>query len=207
MLQIAMASLPAKLTEIRALIDQDRKKAGLLAVLTLAFIFIMIRTFGGGNFTAETAAAILPSAPAPKQDAQSVKHTVGTLGSPAVRAWIDGPLPPLTRNLFVVDLTRFSAVSNAPTAVEQVNEVPLDAIDRAGDAGKLKVDRARSAAQTLKLQQIWVSVDPRHCSAVVNGRLLRPGQTIDSFRLISVTRNSIVLEREGVEVTLKMPTR
>ncbi|MEM6562497.1 MAG: hypothetical protein AAF656_12910 [Planctomycetota bacterium] len=198
------------MNEVRALIDQDRKKAGLLAVLTLGFIVILARSFGGGKAAAESAAAILPSgATAKTEKTDTADAPPMALGSPAVRAWIDGPLPPMTRNLFVLDLTRFRSV-------EQVaEEVDLDAINLeeqavydVGDDPRLMQSQLQASihreADELRLEQIWFSADPDRSSVVINGSLLRIGQSIAAFRLIRVERNAAVIEKEGVEVVLEM---
>ncbi|MEM8874490.1 MAG: hypothetical protein AAGD32_09540 [Planctomycetota bacterium] len=196
-----MASIPANLNDIRALIDQDRKKAGLLAVLTLAFIVILARSFGGGTVAAETAAAILPATKSTSNDDREAEPMIGVYGSPAVRSWIDAPLPPLTRNLFVLDLSRYRPAPEADMPLGQDELANLDTFVPTVDMAQ---DRVRIDAQALELQQVWIAADPGRSSAVINGRLVRPGQSIASFRLISVSHKGAIVERDGIEVTVKM---
>lgn len=69
-----------------------------------------------------------------------------------------------------------------------------------------KVDEAALKAQAFKENhKLMAVVVSQHGGAVVNGRLLRVGQAIDGFRLLSVTKHSAQFKAGSVKVELALP--
>lgn len=64
-----------------------------------------------------------------------------------------------------------------------------------------------SWAQNIKLSQIYYSEQRQ--SARINGEWVTPGESIDGFRINSVSPNSVILEKnnERVEITLFKPIK
>jgi hypothetical protein len=72
---------------------------------------------------------------------------------------------------------------------------PGKAVNSTPDAGALFAARHQLTAVVIDTPESYVLID---------GRLLRPGQTVDGFELVSVGDRSAVFERAGTRVTLEI---
>lgn len=62
-------------------------------------------------------------------------------------------------------------------------------------------DAVRRAADGLQLQTTILGANPR---AVINGQVLKPGQTISGMTLLKVLPRQVILEMQGQQVKLEM---
>ncbi|MEX1016467.1 MAG: hypothetical protein WD534_09760 [Phycisphaeraceae bacterium] len=170
----------------------DRKlaiMAGLLVVALLLWGRLLLQSPlpQTATATANVAARAQPATPLPALE-------VG----PQARAVVQVDLPDyLTRDLF-----NFPAEEHAwavPKNVEPEANEEKSEPQRSDD--QLRSATVRKAAEDLQLRSVMMGESP---SAVINGRVLRPGQQIQGFTLLEVSERHVLLERHGVIVRLKM---
>jgi len=88
-----------------------------------------------------------------------------------------------------------------PPPAWQPQDEPAAVVEDTGeDTGE---DATRTFAATHELRAVMLD-DSTDARAVVNDRLLRVGQEIDGFELISVSKHSAVLASDDTQVTLRL---
>ena len=208
--------LEQKYRQLRRAIDADRKKAAVLGVLGAVLLGLWVKSMWpeGG-----VAAAVAGAAGGGASSAETSAADQAPPGSPAVRAWLEGAIDPIGRNLFA-PIDRAAPPDPARLAAERRERVGqtfwegLDqALARRADQKRRREERALSARQDaalLRLEATWMGGGPAGHRAVINGKLLRPGEGVSPgkaaapFRVRTIEPQRVVVERDGVRVELKM---
>jgi len=99
----------------------------------------------------------------------------------------------LERNLFGLDP---SAYENKPRNDEEAGVEDKSSPELADEQ-----ERIRETASRLRLRTTILGQAPR---AVINGRALAPGETIEGFVVLEIRAREVVLEREGRRIRLAM---
>lgn len=160
----------------------DPRKTALLIMLVVVMLVVYVRMFVKGVSVGAAVAGAEPSVVLPPAGP----------GRPAVTHPDRLPLPEMpARELqgdpFAVDLERY------PPAPQGKKD----------DAGAVVSghtdDSVREQAESLALQSTLCGPAPIAC---ISGQFLRPGQQINGFVLQRVEPTRVILQREGVQVTL-----
>jgi len=124
--------------------------------------------------------------------------SVATLASgPIVRQAVNVQIPSkLPRDLFALDPTGYTRLPKDEPDIKPVEKSytkPTDDNQAAGEFAK--------AAGSLVLQTTIMGDTPR---AMISGQVLKQGQQIKGFVLKKILQRQVILERDGVELKLKM---
>lgn len=102
----------------------------------------------------------------------------------------------LSRDLFTLDLLGYVSTETKP-----VVEVKLEKLEDKLADEKRKAEAVRLATTGLKLQTT-VMADTK--LALINGKLVREGEEVNGFKILKIMHRHVVLEMNGIEVTLEM---
>jgi hypothetical protein len=184
----------------------DKKKTGVLTVLTVVALVMAYRTFGGGSSlpakasaavaTAEAAEPAVKAAPAARNDARRDEYL----------AKLDREI---RRDLFAVDFQVYPLrEGTVPEAVspagmdEQMEELRRRQAETQRLAEQEEHERIiRTQALTLRLQSTMLGARP---TAIINGQVLSLGDVINGFSIKSIGSGQCVVTCGGVDVTLIM---
>ncbi|MEM7681819.1 MAG: hypothetical protein AAF288_07675 [Planctomycetota bacterium] len=176
------------LDELKAAVQRDRKKFALAGTCACFGLLLWGRLIFLDRVP-KTAVAN------PDGEAVEVESAATTQARP--EPVFLGVLPDRpNRDVFAIDPTRYR---------------PDPAADKSENAGKTgrsgvdenaRLEQARRDARDLTLESVIQGHRPR---AVLNNELLRPGQTIEGFTLLSIGDNHVVVARNGLAFRLHMP--
>jgi hypothetical protein len=201
-----MKSATAKLGRwISGPVRRDPKRSAVLAGLLVVLAVLGTRYYLKSTPRAAEAATGTPDAVAPG----SACGPTGSTSSDHLLAWLSDEIRPVARDAFRQDRPGL----NAP--VSQVRDsAPVAEPDEAAKSDRREADEQRvrrfdesaivSAARRLRVQSTIEGATP---SALVNGRLLRPGDAILADQGIeltvrSVDRGRVTFEARGVGVSI-----
>jgi len=100
----------------------------------------------------------------------------------------------LQRDLFELSPKYF------PIEVEESKQ-PVKSTQTDADNPNALAAAIRQKAMQLRLQTTILGNDPK---ALIDGQLLKPGDRIKGFRVLDVTRRTVILEMNGIEIELEM---
>jgi hypothetical protein len=201
--------------KILTAVRNDPQKAGILTVLVAILVVLQIRLqmseedAGPSHAAANTVAG---GADNPPPFGAVVTETHGSArpldGAAALRAWMETPAAPLTRNLFEVDLEKFPHDgSRVQTTNKDVvgfwDELAKSLVFRADVKKERQIlveNLARQASQ-LRLQSTIMGASPK---AVIDGGLVGEGDVVASFRVLRIEPRRIIVEREGIKLEIQM---
>lgn len=215
-------SLHMMISNLKAQLAADPRKATILSVLILIMVGVYVRLFfrapldaaAEGVFLAQD---IVNSVPVRTEINPHVGDTLagaGRVATDSSRGYepqpFDGPvdLGHLARDVFSVDWMLFPS---APTTRNTIaaGDPTFDWCKRLGRVAleeqkkqRAKIARAQRDASRLTLQSTIVG---QRSFAIINGEFLRPGSEIGGFRLVHVENRDVVLERNNVRITLTLP--
>jgi hypothetical protein len=145
------------------------------------------------------AAGVSSQAPRPSQASSIV---------PALQKWVEGPVPPLSRNLFAVRVDYFEVDGNGTSPATEVEEgfwskLGKSMVNQADRMDKRENLIANYTAQAskLRLESIMLGSQPK---AMVNGKLIGEGSVVAEFRVLKIEARRIVVEREGIQLEIQM---
>jgi len=198
---------------LAAEIRRDWRRTGVLVLLTIVAIVLVIREFSGqpdqahagGAKESDSSADRAPAHPGETAVANGPGQSGGQTGKVFTFSVDSGAVPPMPRrDPFVVDLERFPPDPAAKPSGNRDANLKVNARDSAlAEIQRRQAAEAaiRAEAAKLQLQSILMADPPR----VMIGRdIYRVGQRVGSFVLTRITSNSVVLEKGGFEVTLRM---
>jgi hypothetical protein len=175
--------------------------AVILVVLWCRFLFFGHPPAAASGATARISTGsedYLPSFP-------TAAHAAGETDS--LQQWARQPVRPLTRNPFAIPLDLYprdgAAADNASAQTGYWDLVGKSMSSRADqqEQRQILIDNVRIAAASLKLESTIMGAHP---GAMVNGNMVRVGDTVDGFRVLSIEARQIIVEREGVKLALLM---
>lgn len=172
-------------------VKQDRKLALMLVLLAVGLLL-----WG----------RLLLQRPVPQvATAEPDRRAASAADVETVREMVRGDRPRVTVELpdyLARDLFNFPAdeVAWAEPKNDEADEMEEKSDAQRSD-DQLRSATVRRAAEDLRLRSVMMGETP---SAVINGRVLRPGQQIQGFTLLEVSERHVLLERHGVIVRLTM---
>ena len=196
-------------------VRNDPQKAGILTVLVAILLVLQIRLqmserdAGPAHAAANTAPDGTDNPPPFGAVATETHATARPLDSAAaLRAWMESPSAPLTRNLFEVELERFP---HDGSVVQTTNKDVVGFWDELAKSMTFRADvkrerqilvenLARQASQ-LRLQSTIMGASPK---AVIDGGLVGEGDVVASFRVLRIEPRRITVEREGIKLEIQM---
>lgn len=190
------SSAPEWKERLKEELSRNKKQTAILGTLLLVGLIVGIRYLKKKPDSAAAAASavavqpnvngagLLPSLQGPKRTEQ---HD----------AYIRQISHDITRDLFELQHELYPIVK--PLAPDPI----ADATGPEGKVGPALEELVRTQAAELTLQS---TIDSDIPIAVINGRVLSVGDVIESFRVVKITTGECVIERAGVQVTLKIET-
>jgi len=198
-------------------VRNDPKNAGILTVLVAILVVLQVRLQMSEKDAgpARATAGVTPGHPLHGGSAAGGAggDFANASGKPldsaaALRAWMESPATPLTRNLFQVELDRFPQDGSR---VRTANKEPVGFWDELAKSMTSRADvkkerqvlvenLARQANQ-LRLQSTIMGASPK---AVIDGDLVGEGDVVASFRVLRIEPRRIVVEREGIKLEIQM---
>ncbi len=202
------------ITQFRALLEADRKKAmvlgGLLCLLSIV-VFKMVARLGPSAGRAEPGVEGIAGAgvtDVASAGQTAVSRTLANVDA-ASRSFVEVPAPPpLSRDLFALDESHFPR----PVQKEKSDGPGTLSSDRGVQPASENADevRARLVAQVhadaagLRLGSVVVGQTPAAVFVMPDGKRLvvRPGQPIAGFVVTHVASDGVTIERDSVSVRL-----
>jgi hypothetical protein len=120
--------------------------------------------------------------------------------------WLNQPVVPIRRNLFIVQIDRFpldSAGENRQ-AISGIWERATKSLFQQADQFRERqrvVEAVRRDASAIELQSTIMGSQPK---ALVNGTCVGIGETVASFRVLDIEPRRITVERDGVRLDIAM---
>jgi len=175
-------------------IRRDPKRFSLLGGLLVIMLFLWGRMLFSGP---ASATAIRRSVVA---ITDSPQPTVRVAASNPVLDWLAQPKKAVQRNLFAVNLDYFS---RAGDKTKPVDPDPGQAVpDDADHEQQILLENLRQQSAKLKLESTMMGSTPR---AMVNGVLVREGDTVEGFVVVKIQSQQITVEQDGVTLQVGMP--
>jgi hypothetical protein len=131
----------------------------------------------------------------PKQQAvENDQDALAILQRSQSQVEVDWPAD-LPRDLFAFDASRYRRTLTDDTVAEE-EKSPRALTDK-----DIKIEALRRRARDLTLQSVITGSDPR---AMINGRLMQVGQSVDGFELLEIHERSVILRMQDVKLRLGM---
>jgi hypothetical protein len=202
---------------IRQMKQNPRRSVVMLGLL-LVLVGLWVRMLTGGTAPKPASAATgnSKSVATPTKGKSRATTPRPSSTKDAVRDWLSGPVTPLTRNLFAINLELFPPDRSRNVAAETGQDGFWDQLEKSLSVQTDQLDkklhhvsRVRQEAARLKLQTIIMGSRPR---AMVNGGLVGEGDVVAigagsnriEFRVTKIEARRIIVEREGIRLELTM---
>ena len=201
-----------RLASLWQLLMEDRKKAGVLAFLLVLLTGVAIKTLLPFGPNASRAGQDRDGTTSPTQVGQSaLSRTIDLLTRLRSSQLVEvAQSPRLSRNLFAVDEHRFpppEVPDPTPDPPPDLNPTVDPPIEDADEIRAREIAQIRLEAEVFRLRSVVVGQSPL---AVIElpgkGRSVIPlGGTLNGFKIVEVTTESVVLEKDEVRVRLWLP--
>lgn len=214
-----MSDGPIKLPDwLPPALKEDPKKTLVLGVLCVVFVGFVARCFLGGPARASASASGIASARPAIPPVTSVKAPTPSRQyrtESAVRLWVKQPVPAVPRDLFRIRTELFPRATSQNVDSVQVKPSFWDAVEKSeaqqADENKQRlilVQNLRREAAKLELQSTMMGPNPQ---AIISGTMVQAGSVVASgdggmqFRVLKIEATDVIVEREGVQLRLRMP--
>lgn len=219
--------MKARWLELLVLLKAERRKAGMLGMLIVVLAVLGIRNFVSGPPQSARGAPV--QTPGSESARESLLSSM-TRPISFDALLPQGPItryaapPALERNIFVPDESYFPAPAPSSLSASPVQTDPAPDAARKSEQGIVEetvqsdedheARRARVAkeAEGLRLKSTIVGQSPIAVLEVLGRRdggsrgtdrvVLRPGQSAEGFTLVEVRTQTVVLEKEGIQIEL-----
>jgi hypothetical protein len=204
-------STPFWQTRLTAALHQDPKKTGVLAVLAVILMVMAGRLVIGQSHPALAAGSPIASGAGlsqiPGQIILPALPFKPSGSAASLREWISAPVQPIRRNIFVVKSEYFpqDAANNGASATATgfwsalAKSLSLQADQKGKRDAVIASFKVEAAA--LRPTSIVVGPFPR---AMINGTLVREGDSVGGFRVLKIESHGIVVERGGIRLAVPM---
>ena len=170
-----------------------------LAILALALVALAVDRLlspSGGTAPSEArASSDAPAAQRPAPEARKPEAKATAKDAPSASSVLADRLEEMRREKGL-DLADAAAVPDAFTAPKS-----WPAVSGAGQATP-RQSLAEKFAASHRLEAVMLGSESNY--AVVNGRCLRVGETLDGFRLVAIGKQSATFDSEGLQVRLTL---
>jgi hypothetical protein len=195
------------MADIRRALTSDPKKTGVLALLSMVLVVMGAKAFLGGSAGPRPAAASVGNAAAATVATTASKsQPAGT--ALALQKWAEGPVPPISHNLFAVRIDYFEVDGSRTSQSAEVEEGFWSKLEKSLALQADRIDKRENLvanytaqASKLRLESIVMGAQPR---AMVNGELVGEGSVVADFRVLKIESRRIVVEREGIRLEIQM---
>ncbi|MGD0542480.1 MAG: general secretion pathway protein GspB [Tepidisphaeraceae bacterium] len=126
----------------------------------------------------------------------------------SLQQWARQSIRPLIRNPFAIPLDEYprdgasvAVGGTSQTGYWDLVEKSLSSRADQQEQRQILIDNVRIASASLKLQSTILGA---HRGAMVNGNMVREGDTVAGFRVVSIEARQVVVEREGIKLALLM---
>jgi hypothetical protein len=175
--------------------------AVILVVLWCRFIF-------GGHPPSAASGAIAQASTDSQMGFPSAAKPLHAPGDISLQQWAHQPIEPLVRNPFAIPLDLYPRDSTSAADKESSQTGYWDLVGKSmssradqQEQRQILIDNVQIAAASLKLQSTIMGANRR---AMVNGNMVREGDDVAGFRVLSIESRQVVVEREGVKLALLM---
>ena len=124
--------------------------------------------------------------------------------APGVGARPVQPMAPILlqfRWIFTRDGTKVSDDSASPGGYWDLVRKSMSSRADQQEQRQILIDNVRIAADALKLQS---TVTGAHPGAMMNGQMVREGDSVAGFRVVKIEARQVIVEREGVQLAVLM---
>ena len=180
-------------------LTRDKKKTTILAVLLLVGVVFGLRTMKKSVPAQASAISTADMTDMPfLMEEPGQPASLRGRGYPAeTEVYVPEEHVIITRDLFTFDPTGFEVIEK-PVPIQEDPAVPVVAAGQDQVAAMMAI---RQAAAELQLQSTMASDNP---VAIIDGQVLTIGETIDGFTVTSISAESCVVTKQGVNVSLMM---
>jgi hypothetical protein len=200
--QISVLSWSEKLSQN---IRRSPQKAAMLAGLAVILAVMWARMMMGGGGPGGAAAAIPPS---PIMTAPNDLPAMGRADrTTLLLQWARQPIVPMRRNLFAIPFAYYvneqTPVTSA-TGTDGFWSLLAKSLSIQADQQTQRqalVQAMVTSAGSLRLESIMLGATP---TAMINGKMVREGNTVDGFRIRKIEARRIIVDNEGVELAITM---
>jgi hypothetical protein len=194
-------------TSVLRQVRAEPKKALALLALGTTVMVMWTRLFLFGAAAPTLAAGVEPQNP----ELPAPGAYTGQADSPALRAlseWVQGPIAPVTQNVFALKIEYFPQDGSKPVATpENHGETFWDQLAKSmaaradqEKARRILVENLQSQAAKLELQSTVVRDGVP--TALIDGTLVNEGDSVKGFRIVRIETKRVIVEREGVRLEL-----
>jgi hypothetical protein len=183
-------------------------KSSTVTGLAVILVIVWCRFFFGGHTPASASGATAQTA-SDSLAGSTVSTSSRAAGeTDSLQQWARQPIHPLIRNPFAIPLDLYprdtaSVADNTSSQTGYWDLVGKSMSSRADqqEQRQILIDNVRIAAASLKLQSTIMGA---HRGAMVSGTMVREGDNISGFRVVSIEARQVIVEREGVKLALLM---
>jgi hypothetical protein len=180
-------------------LKRDPKKTSLMLGLLAVMVMLLVRA-GSNGPAAATASFIRRQVSAMGTDPPAAAPR--PLVSSPVLTWISQPRRAVERNLFAVRTEFYARAGNGES---ESSEDPAKSDGEGADQNREKqilMENLQTQAGKLKLQTTMMGRVP---TALVNGELVKEGDTISGFKVVKIEPRRMTIEQEKVTLEIEMP--
>jgi len=195
--------------KLAALIRQDPKKAGILAVLVLVLGSMWVKMALSGGPKMAGAMPVVTSAPPGPSDTNNAPRSTDC--KTLLREWVGEPLPQsVSRNIFDLKLDYYPMDATHVVADSRTSDDPTfwDRLAKSIDAQAEEHHKRETLIQNLRQQanqlQLTSTVMGPKPKAMVNGAMVGEGEVVAQFRVLKIEARSVIVEREGIKLEIPM---
>jgi hypothetical protein len=182
-----------------AALKRDPKKTSLMLGLLAVMVMLMVRMFSAGP-AAATASFIRRQVAGMSSD-QPTQTPRALIPSPVLN-WISQPRRVVERNLFAVKTDYYA---KAGAAGWDSSADPAKSDEEGTDQNRQRqilMENLQTQAGKLKLQTTVMGPNP---IAVINGELVKEGDTIAGFKVVKIEPRRMTIEQESMVLEIEMP--
>ncbi len=186
--------------KVRTALAADPKRTGVLAGLSLILLVLTLRAMRSGPATA--GASLLPVASTLNLPSPTGMTADRHGSSNALIEWLAQPKQFTKRNLFAIRLEAYPKDPRGAMQPADSNSSDESAKSDASQADQTGVhDSLTKQAAKLTLQSTFLGPTPM---ALVNGQLVREGDSIGPFQVVRIEPRRISIQQNGITLQISM---
>ena len=189
----------------------------MLGFLSVVLVVIVGRMLLSGGATPHPASAGAATVGSSSVSAAASLKTASKSNTPAshsaqitaaLQRWADGPVPPLSRNLFNVRIEYFPMDGSRTLQTALADEGFWAKLEKSmavqtDQKNKQENLKANFKAQAEQLRLESIMTGGPQPKAMVNGELVGEGSVVADFRVLKIEARRIIVEREGIQLEIQ----
>lgn len=215
----AAASHPNWLATVKAHLAADKRKTIALGVLSLVMVFVWGRLFLKSSGPAVTPVASLAPELVAAVSSPEIGHGVDESSATVARGPSPGRATPvidirkadrtLSRDFFNPDWNQFALAGGSELAADSKHPAAPGAWERVASSVRRERERRKRESEVIRKQAAALTLQStiigRPSSAMISGRLVHVGDVVDGFDIDAIEARAVVVRKDGVRVTIRMP--